>query len=202
MLRIADLSICCCDVFDACRFAHAKLDLCVCLHQFCILRKMYFEGVSTGMYFGQKGFGKLFGTQTLSEFWLECLLKCLLAALAFVASYSLRFFAVWKPQTRISSLDQGPTRSCSVWASEYYFCDYFGDAHVSSATPHSDALSYFPVEIDDQCAVDDESSSRGAECRGARLRAMVGQDLGKLAHLTHMRYCLWCFYDLWCLWLG
>ena len=70
------------------------------------------------------------------------------------------------------------------------------DSHVSSATHNSDALSYFPVEIDDQCTFDDESSSRGAECRGARLRAMVGQDLGKLAHLNHMRYCLWCFYDL------
>ena len=76
------------------------------------------------------------------------------------------------------------------------------DSPVSSATPNSDALSYFPVEIDDQRTFDDESSSRGAECRGARLRAMVGQDLGKLAHLTHMRYCLWCFYDLWCFWLG
>ena len=34
------------------------------------------------------------------------------------------------------------------------------DSPVSSATPHSDALSYFPVEIDEQCMFDDESSSR------------------------------------------
>jgi len=34
------------------------------------------------------------------------------------------------------------------------------DSPVSSATPNSDALSYFPVEIDDQCMFDDESSSR------------------------------------------
>jgi hypothetical protein len=50
-----------------------------------------------------------FGVKMMcSSVWL----KCLLATLALVASYSLRLLAVWKPRTPRWSPDQGPTRLC------------------------------------------------------------------------------------------